>query len=74
MGVSGFIGILVYEVKNDTNKKRQVLHQARLLLWLAEPKGEPLRINHISIESGLTGAELATPLRWSVKLGWYCTS
>ena len=62
-------GIPVYEDENDVNKKRQVLHQARLLLWLAEPEGEPLRINHILIESGLTGAELVTPLRQSVKLG-----
>ena len=62
-------GIPAYEVENDANKKRQVLHRARLLLWLAEPEGEPLRMNRISIESGLTGAELATPLRRSVKLG-----
>ena len=62
-------GIPAYEVENDANKKRQVLHWARLLLWLAKPEGEPLRINCISIESGLTRAELATPLRWSVKLG-----
>ena len=62
-------GIPAYEVEDDANKKRQVLHWARLLLWLAEPEGEPLRINHISIESGLTGAELATPLHQSVKLG-----
>ena len=61
--------IPVYEVENDANKKRQVLHQARLLLWLAEPEGELLRMNHISIESGLIGAELATPFRRSVKLG-----
>ena len=61
--------IPAYEVENDANKKRQVLHRAQLLLWLAEPEGEPLRINRISIESGLTGAELATPLRRSVKLG-----
>ena len=61
--------IPAYEVENDTNKKRQVLHRARLLLWLAEPEGEPLRMNRISIESGLTGAELATPLCRSVKLG-----
>ena len=61
--------IPAYEVENDMNKKRQVLHWARLLLWLAEPEGEPLRMNHISIESGLTGAELAMPLRRSVKLG-----
>ena len=58
-------GIPAYEVENDMNKKRQVLHRARLLLWLAELEGEPLRINRISIESGLTGAELATPLRRS---------
>ena len=62
-------GIPAYEVENDTNKKRQVLHRARLLLWLAEPEGKPLRMNHISIESGLTGAELAMPLGRSVKLG-----
>ena len=55
--------------RNDANKKRQVLHQARLLLWLAEPEGEPLRMNRISIESGLTGAELETPLCRSVTLG-----
>ena len=30
--------IPVYEVENDVNKKRQVLHQARLLLWLPNPK------------------------------------
>ena len=62
-------GIPAYEVENDANKKRQVLHQARLLLWLAEPEGEPLRINRILIESGLTRAELVMPLRRSVKLG-----
>ena len=62
-------GIPAYEVENDANKKRQVLPQARLLLWLAEPEGKLLRINRISIESGLTGAELATPLRRSVNLG-----
>ena len=61
--------IPAYEVENDVNKKRQVLHWARLLLWLAEPEGEPLRINCISIKSGLTRAELATPLHRSVKLG-----
>ena len=61
--------IPAYEVENNVNKKRQVLHRARLLLWLAEPEGEPIRINHISIESGLTRAELAMLLRRSVKLG-----
>ena len=62
-------GIPAYEVENDANKKRQVLHRVRLLLWLTQLEGEPLRMNHISIESGLTGAELATPLHRSVKLG-----
>ena len=61
-------GIPAYEVENNANKKRQVLHGARLLLWLAKPEGEPLRINRISIESSLTGAELMTPLRRSVSL------
>ena len=62
-------GIPAYEVENDANKKRQVLHRARLFLWLAKPEGEPLRINRISIESGLTRAELVMPLCRSVKLG-----
>ena len=53
-------GIPVYEVQNNANKKRQVLHWAWLLLWLAKPDGEPLRMNRILIESGLTGAELVT--------------
>ena len=61
-------GIPAYEVENNANKKRQVLHRAQLLLWLAEPEGDLLRINRISIESGLTGAELVTPLCRSVKL------
>ena len=70
MVVKGVVdGIPAYEVENDVNKKRQVLHRAQLLLWLAEPEGEPLRINCISIESGLTRAELAMPLRRSVNLG-----
>ena len=38
--------IPAYEVENDANKKRQVLHWARLLLWLAKPEGKLLRINH----------------------------
>ena len=60
--------IPAYEVKNNANKKRQVLHRAQLLLWLTEPEGEPLRMNHISIKFGLIGAELVTPLHRSVKL------
>ena len=62
-------GIPAYEVENDVNKKRQVLHRARLLLWLDEPEGELLRINRILIESGLTRAELVTLLHQSVSLG-----
>ena len=62
-------GIPGYEVENDANKKRQVLLGAQLLLWLTELEGEPLRMNGISIESGLTGAELVTQLCRSVKLG-----
>ena len=42
-------GIPAYEVENDMNKKRQVLHHAQLLLCLAEPEGELLRMNSISI-------------------------
>ena len=62
-------GIPAFKVENDVNKKRQVLHWARLLLWLAEPEGKPLRINCISIKSGFTRAELVMPLHWSVSLG-----
>ena len=62
-------GIPAYEVESDVNKKRRVLHQAQLLLWLAKPEGELLRITCISIESGLTRAELVTPLCRSVNLG-----
>ena len=62
-------GIPAYEVENDANKKRQVLHRARLLLLLAEPEVEPLRMNHISVKSGLTRAELVMLLHRSVKLG-----
>ena len=58
-----------YQCMNDANKKRKVLHRAWLLLWHAKPEGELLRINRISIESGLTRAELAMPLHRSVKLG-----
>ena len=62
-------GIPAYEVENDVNKKRQVLHLAQLLLWLTEPEDKLLRMNRISIKSGLTRAELVTPLHRSVKLG-----
>ena len=35
-------GIPTYVVKNDKTGKKQVLHRARLLLWLAEYDGEPI--------------------------------
>ena len=35
-------GIPTYVVKNDKTGKKQVLHHARLLLWLAEYDGEPI--------------------------------
>ena len=44
-------GIPAYNVENDANKKRQVLHWARLLLWLAKPEGEPLRIDQSNLVS-----------------------
>ena len=52
--------IPAYEVENNVNKKRQVLHQTQLLLWLADQKASHL---------GLTGAELAMPLHRRVSLG-----
>ena len=62
-------GVPTYVVMNNVTKRKKVLHQARLLLWLAEKDGKPLRINHISIDSSLTRVELVTTLHWSVKLG-----
>ena len=47
-------GIPVYEVKNERTGKRQVLHRARLLLWLAD-YGEPVRCNLILISDTLPG-------------------
>ena len=47
-------GIPVYEVKNECTGKRKVLHQARLLLWLAN-YGEPVRCNLIMISDTLPG-------------------
>ena len=35
-------GIPAYEVENDANKKRQVLYQAQLLLWLANQRASHL--------------------------------
>ena len=47
-------GIPMYEVKNECTGKKQVLHQARLLLWLAD-YGEPVRCNLIMIGDTLPG-------------------
>ena len=47
-------GIPVYEVKNECTGKRKVLHQARLLLWLAD-YGEPVRCNLMMISDTLSG-------------------
>ena len=47
-------GIPVYEVKNERTGKKQVLHQAWLLLWLAD-YGEPVRYNLIMIGDTLPG-------------------
>ena len=41
-------GILTYVVKNDHTGKKKVVHQARLLLWLAD-YGEPVRCNLVDI-------------------------
>ena len=45
-------GIPMYEVKNERTGKRKVLHQARLLLWLAD-YGEPVRCNLMVISNTL---------------------
>ena len=47
-------GIPVYEVKNERTGKRKILHQARLLLWLAD-YGEPVRCNLLMISNTLPG-------------------
>ena len=47
-------GIHVYEVKNECTGKKKVLHQARLLLWLAN-YGEPVRCNLMVISNTLPG-------------------
>ena len=47
-------GIPVYEVKNERTGKKKVLHQARLLLWLAD-YGEPVRCSLMVISDTLPG-------------------
>ena len=55
-------GIPTYVVKNDKTGKKQVLHHARLLLWLAEYDGEPIQVNHIMISASRPGTALETQL------------
>ena len=54
-----------YVIKNDKTGKKQVLHHARLLLWLAEYDGEPIQVNHIMISASLPGTDLETQLHGS---------
>ena len=57
--------IPTYVVKNDKTGKKQVLHHARLLLWLAEYDSEPIRVNRIMISASLPGTSLETQLHGS---------
>ena len=54
-------GIPVYEVKNEHTGKKKVLHQARLLLWLAD-YSELVRCNLIIISDTLPGTVLRQQL------------
>ena len=47
-------GIPAYVVKNNCTGKKKVLHQARLLLWLAD-YGEPVRCSPIVISDKAPG-------------------
>ena len=58
-------GIPTYVVKNDKTSKKQVLRHARLLLWLAEYDGKPIRVNCIMISVSLPGMGLETQLHGS---------
>ena len=58
-------GIPTYVVKNNKTGKKQVLHHAQLLLWLAEYDGEPIRVNRIMISASLPGTDLETQLHGS---------
>ena len=42
-----------------------MLHHARMLLWLAEYDGEPIRVNHLMISASLPGTSLETQLHQS---------
>ena len=58
-------GIPTYVVKNNKTGKKQVLHCARLLLWLAEYDSKPIRVNCIMISASLPGMDLETRLHGS---------
>ena len=58
-------GIPTYVIKDDKTGKKQVLHHARLLLWLAQYDGEPIRVNRIMISARLPGTDLETRLHRS---------
>ena len=47
-------GIPVYVVKNNCTGKKKVVHQARLLLWLAD-YDEPIHCDHVDICDILPG-------------------
>ena len=51
----------MYEVKNERTGKKKVLHQAWLLLWLAD-FGEPVRCNIMVISDTLPGMVLGQQL------------
>ena len=52
-------------VKLGKTGKKQVLHHAQLLLWLAEYDGEPIRVNRIMISASLPETDLETQLHGS---------
>ena len=54
-------GIPMYEVKNERTGKKKVLHQARLLLWLAD-YSKPVRCNLMMISDTLPGTVLGQQL------------
>ena len=58
-------GIPTYVVKNDKTGRKQVLHHARLLLWLAEYDSEPIQVNRIMVSASLPGTSLETQLQGS---------
>ena len=47
-------GMPAYVVKNNRTGKKKVVHQARILLWLAN-YGEPIRCNHVDTSDVPTG-------------------